>query len=159
MRAGTAIWGHLGIEWDLTTADPDEHARLTEWVAFYKEVRGLLHTGTLVHGDLADPAYELTGVVAPDRSDALYALTAVATSQSYPPGTVTLPGLDPRRVYHLRPQPPGDRPDGNAFAWGAQLPWCSPRGVRLSGRTLDTAGIRLPVLYPDRVMLVRATVT
>jgi alpha-galactosidase len=151
------MWGHLGIEWDLTTADPHEHARLTEWVAFYKEVRELLHTGTLVHGDLADPAYELTGVVAADRSDALYCLTATATSQSYPPGTVTLPGLDPRRVYHLRPQPPGDRPDGNAFAWGAQLPWCSPQGIRLSGRTLDTAGIRLPVLYPDRVLLIRVT--
>jgi alpha-galactosidase len=157
MRAGTAIWGHLGIEWDLTAADPDEYARLTEWVAFYKEVRGLLHTGTLVHGDLPDPAYELTGVVAPDGSDALYGLTAVATSASYPPGTCALPGLDPDRPYHLRPQPPGDRPDGNAAAWGAELPWCSPRGVRLSGRTLGTAGIRLPVLYPDRVLLVRAT--
>ncbi|MEU4244490.1 alpha-galactosidase [Actinoplanes sp. NPDC026619] len=157
MRAGTAIWGHLGIEWDLTTAGPEEHARLAEWVSLYQQVRGLLHTGTLVHADLADPAYELTGVVAPDRSDALYNLTAVATSRSYPPGTFTLPGLDPHRTYHVRPQPPGDRPDGNAAAWGAALPWCTPPGVRLSGRTLGTAGLRMPVLYPDRVLLVRAT--
>jgi alpha-galactosidase len=126
-------------------------------VAFYKETRGLLHTGTLVHADLADPAYHLTGVVAADRADALYAMIATATSASYPPGTVGLPGLDPGRVYHVRPQPPGDVPDGNAAAWGKALPWCTPQGVRLTGRALATAGLRLPVLYPDRVMLLRAT--
>ncbi|MDI6099315.1 alpha-galactosidase [Actinoplanes sp. NEAU-A12] len=157
VRAGTAIWGHLGIEWDLTRASPAELARLAEWVALYREVRGLLHSGTLVHGDVADPAYELTGVVAADGSDALYALIATATSENYPPGTVALPGLDPDRTYAVRPQPPGDLPDGNAAAWGAALPWCAPGGVDLPGRVLGTSGLRLPVLYPDRVMLVRAT--
>ncbi|MBG0565018.1 alpha-galactosidase [Actinoplanes aureus] len=155
MRAGSAIFGHLGIEWDLTAASDADRARLAEWVALYKEVRGLLHTGTLVHGDVADPAYTVTGVVG--DSDALFALTAIATSDAYPPGTVALPGLDPDTVYHVRPQPPGDAPDGNAAAWGAALPWCTPQGVRLTGRALGTSGLRLPVLYPDRVMLVRAT--
>jgi len=126
-------------------------------VAFYKEVRGLLHSGVLVHADLPDPALAVTGVVAADGGDALYALIATATSVSYPPGTVRLPGLDPGRVYHVRPQPPAAVPDGNAAAWGAALPWCAPRGIRLTGRMLDTAGLRMPVLYPDRVMLVRAT--
>ncbi|MBO3737357.1 alpha-galactosidase [Actinoplanes flavus] len=154
-RAGTAIWGHLGIEWDLTVATPGELSRLGEWVALYKEVRSLLHTGTLVHGDVADPAYSLTGVVS--ASDALFAVTATATSEAYPPGAVALPGLDPDRLYHVRPQPPGDVPDGNAAAWGAALPWCTSAGVRLSGRALGTAGLRLPVLYPDRVLLIRAT--
>ena len=46
-------------------------------------------------------------------------------------------------------------PDGNAAAWGAALPWCTPQGVRLTGRVLGTSGLRLPVLYPDRVVLVR----
>jgi alpha-galactosidase len=157
VRAGTAILGHLGIEWDLTAATPQELDRLAEWVAFYKQVRGLLHTGTLVHADLADPAYHLTGVVAPDGSDALFAVITTATSASYPPGTTALPGLDPDRVYHVRPQPPGELPDGNATAWGAVLPWCTGAGVRLPGRALAAAGLRLPVLYPDRVLLVRAT--
>ena len=155
MRAGTAIWGHLGIEWDLTTASPAELDRLTAWVSLYKSVRGLLHTGTLVHADVADPAYELTGVVS--DGDALYALTATGTSDAYPPGTVTLPGLDPDRIYHVRPQPPGDVPDGNALAWGFPLPWCTPEGVRATGRALSASGLRMPVMYPDRVLLIRAT--
>ncbi|GAA4602840.1 alpha-galactosidase [Actinoplanes octamycinicus] len=157
MRAGTAIWGHLGIEWDLTRASPGEIADLSAWVALYKDLRELLHTGTLVHADLADPAFHLTGVVSRDRSDALYAMIATSSSASYPPGTVGLPGLDPDRTYHVRPQPPGDVADGNAAAWGAELPWCTPQGVHLFGRTLGTVGLRLPVLFPDRVLLVRVT--
>jgi alpha-galactosidase len=156
-RAASALFGHFGIEWDLTAVPPDELESVSAWVALYKSVRGLLHTGTLVHGDVADPAYSLTGVVG--ESDALFALTATATSVSYPPGVVTLPGLDPDRAYHVRPQPPGDVPDGNAAAWGAALPWCTPDGVRISGRALATSGLRLPVLYPDRVLLVRVTPT
>jgi alpha-galactosidase len=157
MRAGTAIFGHLGIEWDLTQASEGELDRLRQWVNLYKQVRGLLHTGVLVHGELSNPAYELTGVVAQDGTEALYAVTATATSVSYPPGSVALPGLDPARTYRVRPQPPGDITDGNAADWGAALPWWSPTGVRLSGRALDTAGLQLPVLYPDRVVLIRVT--
>ncbi|SDS49802.1 alpha-galactosidase [Actinoplanes derwentensis] len=154
-RAAVALFGHFGIEWDLTAASASDLSRLAEWVALFKEVRGLLHSGTLVHGDVADPAYSLTGVVSP--TDALFALTATATSVSYPPGAVPLPGLAPDTRWHVRPQPPGDVADGNAAAWGAALPWCTPQGVRLNGRVLGSAGLRLPVLYPDRVLLIRAT--
>ncbi|GIF08008.1 alpha-galactosidase [Actinoplanes siamensis] len=156
-RAGTAILGHLGVEWDLTAASPADISELSDWVTLYKELRELLHTGTLVHADVTDPAYSVTGVVSQDKTDALFAVIATSTSASYPPGTVGLPGLDPGTIYHVRPQPPGDVADGNAAAWGAGLPWCTPQGVRLNGRTLGTVGLRLPVLHPDRVLLVRVT--
>ncbi|MFI1990281.1 alpha-galactosidase [Actinoplanes sp. NPDC020271] len=156
-RAGAALFGHFGIEWDVTRAAETDIAEISAWVALYKEVRGLLHSGDLVHADVTDAAYTVTGVVAADKSDALFAVIATATSPSYPPGTIGLPGLDENRTYHVRPQPPGDVADGNAATWGAALPWCTPQGVRLNGRTLGTVGLRLPVLYPDRVLLVRVT--
>ncbi|MFV2120609.1 alpha-galactosidase [Streptomyces sp. Act-28] len=156
-RAGTALFGHFGVEWDLTSADPGELARLGEWIALYKELRGLLHTGTAVHSDHPDPACRVHGVVAADGSDALYALVATATSPSYPPGPVTLPGLDPNAVYRVRPQAPGDVPDGNAHHWGAKLPWWTPEGVALPGRVLAVAGLQAPVLHPERLVLIRAT--
>ena len=156
-RAGTALFGHFGIEWDITSADPGERARLAEWVALYKQVRGLLHTGTAVHADHPDPAYRVHGVVAADGSEALYAIVALATSQLYPPGPVSLPGLDPDSVYRVRPQPPGDVTDGNAFHWGVPLPWWTPEGVSLTGRALDAGVLQAPVLYPQRLVLVRAT--
>jgi alpha-galactosidase len=156
-RAGTALFGHFGMEWDLTRADPAEVERLTEWVTLYKSVRGLLHSGTAVHADHPDPAYHLHGVVAQDGSDALFAWVATGTSTSYPPGAVPLPGLDPDATYHVRPQPPGDAVDGNASRWGMHLPWWGPDGIRLPGRVLTSAGLQLPVLFPERLVLLRAT--
>ncbi|MCG5218665.1 alpha-galactosidase [Streptosporangium sp. KLBMP 9127] len=156
-RSGTALFGHFGIEWDLTRADPGDVRRLAEWVELYKELRGLLQTGTAVHADHPDPAFQLHGVVAEDGSEAVFALTAVATSALYPPGPVRLPGLDPEAVYHVRPQPPGDVPDGNAGRWGIELPWWTPRGVTLPGRVLSGAGLQAPVLFPERLVLLRAT--
>jgi len=156
-RAGTALFGHLGLEWDLTRADPSEVERLAQWVVLYKEVRGLLHTGTAVHADHPDPAYHLHGVVAQDGSDALFAWVASATSASYPPEAVGFPGLDPDATYWVRPQAPGDVADGNASRSGIHVPWWRPEGIRLTGRVLAAAGLRLPALFPERLVLLRAT--
>ncbi|WP_179646766.1 alpha-galactosidase [Spinactinospora alkalitolerans] len=156
-RAGTALFGHFGIEWDITRADPDDAARLGEWVALYKELRPLLHSGTAVHADHPDPAYRVHGVVARDASEAVYAIVATATSELYPPGPVSLPGLDPDATYRVRPQAPGDVPDGNASRWGVDLPWWTPQGVHLSGRVLADVGLQAPVLFPERLVLLRAT--
>ncbi|MFD3922708.1 alpha-galactosidase [Streptomyces sp. NPDC058595] len=153
-RAGTALFGHFGIEWDLTAADPGERARLAEWVAAYKELRPLLHTGTVVHGDHPDPALRVHGVVAPDRSHALYALVQTATSVMSPAGPVRLPGLDPDARYRLLPRRPGDRAEGPR---GSDPPWWErPAGVELTGRMLAVAGVRAPTLFPERLVLVEA---
>ncbi|MCC2316301.1 alpha-galactosidase [Cellulomonas xiejunii] len=151
-RAGTALFGHLGIEWDLREADDAQRAELAAWVALYKDVRGLLHTGVSVHADVADPAYEVHGVVAQDRSDALFAIAAVASSAQLPADVVPLPGLDPDATYHVRPQAPGD-----VVTHGRAAPWWGPGGVRATGRVLEQIGVRAPQLSPERLVLLRVT--
>ena len=151
-RAGTALFGHLGIEWDLREADEAQLAELAAWVALYKEVRGLLHSGTSVHADVADAALQVHGVVAQDGSDALFTIAAVASSAQMPVGCVPLPGLDPDAVYHVRPQAPGD-----VVTHGRPAPWAGPDGLRLTGRVLEQVGVRAPQLSPERLVLVRAT--
>ncbi|QHT54987.1 alpha-galactosidase [Cellulomonas sp. H30R-01] len=155
-RAGTALFGHLGIEWDLREADDAQRAELAAWVAAYKDLRGLLHTGTSVHADVADPSHHVHGVVAPDGSDALFAVVATATSDALPTGRLTFPGLDPDARYHVRPQPPGDVVEGLGSHW-LSLPWWTPDGVRLTGRVLAEVGLQVPVLFPEHLVLVRAT--
>ena len=91
-RAATAVFGHLGIEWDLARANEDELAELTQWIAFYKEHRALLLGGDLVRLDFPDPAVLLHGVVAPDRSAAIYAFVALAVSDVVQIGRLPLPG-------------------------------------------------------------------
>lgn len=152
-RAATALFGHFGIEWDLTLASPAERARLAEWVAAYKRLRPLLHTGTVVRADHHDPALWVHGVVAADRSRAVYALVQTATGVQSPPGRVRLPGLDPGALYRLAPLAPGDRPEGPT---GHPLPWWHGDRVELPGHVLMTAGVQAPAQHPERAVLLEA---
>jgi alpha-galactosidase len=151
-RAGTALFGHFGIEWDLTAAEPAERAGLARWVRAYQELRDFLHSGDMVRGDHPDPALWVHGVVAPDRSRAVYALVQVATSVQAPTGPVRLPGLDPDARYHVAPLAPGDVIEGPGQS---ALPWWST-GLDLPGRVLAAAGVQAPTLYPERLVLLAA---
>ncbi|WP_433363658.1 alpha-galactosidase [Actinoplanes sp. CA-142083] len=152
-RAGTALFGHFGIEWDLTEAGDADRERLAAWVRLYKELRGLLHDGTVVRSDHPDPALWVHGVAARDRSEAVYALVAMTTGVWSPPGRVRLPGLDPDAVYRVEPLPPGDQPQGPTKA---PPPWWTS-GVELTGRMLGAVGVQAPALFPERLVLLRAT--
>ncbi len=150
-RAGTAFWGHLGIEWDLITASAAELAELRRWVDLHKQFRRLIHRGTVVVGDHPDPAIWVHGVVAKDRSEAIFGVVAMDRSVTWPPGRACLPGLDPDRSYRVRPLPPGDRYPG-----ADQLPAWWDQDVRLSGLVLQEAGLQMPALFPESLHLVRA---
>jgi alpha-galactosidase len=152
-RAGTALFGSFGIEWDVTTTGPEERKELAAWVQLYKDVRGLIHTGTMVRADQHDPSFALHGAVAPDRSDALFALVQLATPLTSVPGQLRLPGLDPDRRYRVTPQAPGDRPDLRQ----RHAPEWLTRGVELPGRVLAGAGLRAPALNPEQLLLLRVT--
>ncbi|HEY0188006.1 MAG TPA: alpha-galactosidase [Cellulomonas sp.] len=151
LRGGTAVFGHLGIESDLTALSAAELADVAAWVAFYREHRDLLHTGTVVNVDLPDSAVAAHGVVAADRSRAIYSATMVRRSVTWPPGALTLPGLDPSTTYAVRPMPPGDGADAGSLPL-----WAATGGVELTGRQLATVGVQLPPLLPEHLFLVRA---
>jgi alpha-galactosidase len=154
-RAATALWGHMGVEWDLTTASAGDLEQLAGWIALHKQLRPLLHGGTVVNGDHPDASLHVHGVVAPDGGDALYALVAVGRSVTWPPGPARLPGLDPDRRYEVRLQPPGTDTGG---AWTGPPPWCADgASVVMTGRSLAAAGVQVPSVNPEHLLLVRAT--
>jgi alpha-galactosidase len=150
-RAGTALFGHFGIEWDIASASSHERDELARWVALYKDMRHLLHTGRVVRTEHPDPALSVHGVVAQDRSEALFALVTTATAVTSPPGRVRLPGLDPDRRYQVVPQPPGDHPVGIIDPLG--VPWLNADGVTLSGQVLERVGLQSPELHPEQILL------
>jgi alpha-galactosidase len=150
-RAGTALFDSFGIEWDLTATTELERAELATWVALYKELRELLHTGTVVRSPQHDPSFAVHGVVAPDRSDALFAVVQLTSPETSVPGVVRLPGLDPARRYRVRAQAPGDRPAGRGIH---PPPWLA-EGVTLPGAVLEHTGVRAPALFPEQLLLLR----
>lgn len=143
-RGATALFGHLGIEWDLTGVGAEERAELAAWVSLHKQVRDWVHRGRIHRSDPA-PAVHLDGVVAEDGSQALYALAQLDMIDSGRVGAIRLPGLDPERRYRLhRVAPSGPRlQNRGAPGWWGSEPV-------LSGRLWGTVGIQAPDLTPDQ---------
>lgn len=173
-RAATAVFGHLGIEWDLTTATAAEMAELADWVAFYKEHRDLLFGGDLHRIDLPDDSLMAFGIVAPDASRALYSFADMATPDTATRGRVTLPGLAPERRYRVEPVLVGRLPSGLTPPpwWGAQrnrreellelaqgrppkLAVADPAGpgIELSGAALGTVGVLVAPVHPEHAVV------
>ena len=154
LSAGVAMFGHLGVEWDLTALDEAGLAAVARWVELHKRHRALIHTGVLVHGDTADATTDIRGVVARDGASALFSFTQVSTSVTYPPGRFTLPGLDADRRYAVRIV-------GGSVADGpgqSPLPWAE-QPITLTGRQLGAAGLQAPVLFPAQLVLLELTST
>ena len=174
-RAATAIYGHLGIEWDLTTATTQQLAELAEWISFYKANRTLLMRGDLVRLDSPDPTLYCYGIIAPDRSTAIYTIATIAQSDVMLPGRLRFPGLDPNRRYRIRPVPLGQPPSGlrpprwwqatttpklespgqpQTHNWG--LPSDGGPGLTLPGAALTTTGLTPAKTHPEQAILYRA---
>ncbi|WFE34530.1 alpha-galactosidase [Micromonospora sp. WMMD975] len=173
-RAVTALFGHHGIEWDISAIDASTRAELAAWVALHKRLRPLLHGGRVVRVDHPDPAVQAHGVIAHDRSEAVYAISRLATSVAQAPGAVRLPGLDPARRYRVRPPagvpepatlelaPPGwlagaDAGTGTGTGTGAGAGAGAGAGVVLAGSVLGAVGLQLPALHPEQALLLEVT--
>ncbi|WP_404804776.1 alpha-galactosidase [Microbispora sitophila] len=153
LRAGTALFGHFGIEWDLTAASGEERAELRRWVQLYKGMRGWLHRGLVVRADHPDPALWLHGIVSAERDQALFSVVAMATGARTQPGRVRIPGLDPHQRYHVHPLPPGDSPGTTAVT---PNPWLA-EGVVVTGQVLAEVGLSAPPLHPEQLLLLHIT--
>jgi alpha-galactosidase len=138
-RVATALFGHFGFEWDITTADP---AELREAVELYKRLRALIHSGEVVRADHPDPSAYLHGVVG--EGEALFAFVQLTTSALEIPGPVRIPGLTgPVHVSAL------NRP---ATAHKEPPPWPA-EGIDTTGELLATAGLQMPILHPEQALL------
>ncbi|WP_411700957.1 alpha-galactosidase, partial [Conyzicola sp.] len=149
-RLATALFGHSGIEWDVTTLDDADRVAVAEWVAAYKLHRGLLHSGDVVRSDAGDATRWVHGVVASDASSALFAVVAMTATRDAIVGPTTLPGLDPSRDYRVTPVRLGAWP---RVVQDAPPPWWDAGGVTMSGRMLAAVGIPMPLLAPEQALV------
>ncbi|MCE9622686.1 MAG: alpha-galactosidase [Actinomycetia bacterium] len=145
-RGLTAMFGHLGVEWNVLTLADEERAQLTEMIALHKRFRPLLHGGDSVRFDpvwngqtAASQAY---GVYSADRREALVAHVQLTTGMGLLPPPLRLPGLLPDVLYTITHVPlPGSR-----IEWSAS-------GLQLTGAQLAGHGLQLPRQHPESGML------
>ena len=156
-RAATAVFGHLGLEWDVTDLSEADSIALRSVIAWHRRHRGLLHGGDAVRFD-TDGSSCAHGVYASDRSEAVVSYARLTSDGPAVPAPLLLPGLDDeasyriapvdllgdgvdRTIRHAAPSRPGwfDRQDGDELV--------------LTGRQLHRHGIQLPVMWPESAVL------
>lgn len=151
-RAATALFGHLGIEWNLLDLSERELDELAEVIAVHKRFRPLLHGGDVVRFD-TEAAHIAHGVYSADRSEALVSFAVVATSASLTPPPLVLPGLPPERHYRVRVV---DLPGQLRGPGRTQPPWVLT-GAVMTGTALGTIGVQPPAMSPETALLIHLT--
>jgi alpha-galactosidase len=146
LRAGTALFGHFGIEWDLTTADEASLAELAGWVRLYKTHRALIHSGRVTRADAPDGTALMHGVVAADRGAALMSYVQLDEPIHTQAVALRVPGLDPARRYRVTDVTPED-----SLPVRAERPTLPDAGV--SGAVLGEIGVPIPVQRPHTVLI------
>lgn len=154
-RGATALFGAFGVEWNLLDATPDEREQLAAVIALHRHFRMLLHTGDVVRCDHADPTVQIHGVIATDRSEALIAITRLASGPSHHTTAVRIPYLADDAVYEVRVVEGAGDPVGNARR---QPDWIDGK-LSATGRQLGTIGFRAPQLDPESTLLVHLGTT
>jgi alpha-galactosidase len=149
-RAATALFGHAGLERDLTSLSRQELDALQKWISLYKSKRALLHSGDVIRIDYPNEAHYLHGVVAQDKSEALYSyvqLRPIVTSHA---PKLTFRGLISSAKYQVRII---DDAGSAEFMAITPPPWLES-GAVMTGSELENVGLPAPILRPENALLV-----
>ncbi len=150
LRAATALFGHMGVEADITRMSARDKAVLADAIRLYKAKRDLLHSGQFVRIDAA-PWQNIVGVMARDKASALFSYAQIGSMPETLPGMLRFPGLDAARRYLLKciwpvqPRTPTPHWLENSALVG--------EGIVASGDMLMKVGLQLPVLFPESCIL------
>ena len=147
-RAITALFGHAGLEWDITSCTQDELAQLKTWADYYKQNRDLIHSGNPVRVDTPEE-YFLHGVVDQGKNRAIFSYVTLKAIAGSRPDALLFPGLDQSKSYRIGAVYPAGEPK---FIQRTQVAWLD--GVTLSGQALAQVGVRAPILYPENALLI-----
>jgi alpha-galactosidase len=149
-RAATAMFGHLGFEWDLATASAEDRAGVAQVIALHKRFRPMLHGGRTVRVDHPDASALVHGVVASDLGEALFCYAQLSTTDATTPLPLRLVGLDPARRYRVvRLLLPGA-----TWSPGKHEPRWYAEGLEADGALLAHVGVPLGVHVPESATLV-----
>jgi alpha-galactosidase len=152
-RGATALWGHAGLEWDLTTASESELASLKSWIDYHKANRELLHTGKVVRVDQSEENAWQHGVVAQDGSRGIFSAVQLRPSQYSRPANLRFHGLDELATYRIKLVTPA----GPAEFMNLHVPAWMSQELELTGAFLSAVGLKAPVLRPEQALLIEAT--
>lgn len=152
VRAGTALFGHMGIEWDVRHLTDADRQALTNAIALHKEWRSVIHGGIRRSLQPADPNQIAFQVCAAPHH--LISVFQQDMPELSVPGSLRLSGLQPGKHYRLSIIL---QPAETGHLMKSLPAWMHRETVQLSGESLMTLGLPLPVMDPDSLLVLSLT--
>ena len=136
-RAGTAMFGHMGMELDLARESEADREVLKRAIALHKQHRDLIHEGNYHRLETSDHIAGIA-VVSADGHSAIAQLAVLDQHPAPHPPRLNFVGLDPAKRYQV------------ALLW----PEFVAQGAgSFAGSALMGYGLQLPQTHPDTCMI------
>ena len=150
-RAVTALFGHAGIEWDITKLSSDEIKSLKGWSDYYKSKRSLIHSGKVIRADYPDENHYLHGVIA--NNEAIFSYVQLQPIKTSHAPNLRFPGLERDKNYRIKVVEPA----GRTGMMLIQPPNWVAEGAVATGAALIEIGLTAPILQPAQALLIEIT--
>ena len=145
-RAGIALWGHMGVEADIRALSEDDRSTLEAAISLHKQHRHLLHSGSYVEHEQSAQQVAWS-VVSEDQSEALSVIALLHTPTTAFPKRMRFRGLDASKQYRVQVVWPQDLSEKQA-SYRDQL-----KSQRFGGDWLEQAGLTLPIMHPESLLI------
>ena len=149
-RAGVALWGHMGVEADIRALNESERSTLEAAISFHKQHRHLLHRGRYFEHE-HNVQQVAWSVVSDDQSESLSAVALVQTPTTPFPHRMRFRGLDATKRYKVQVVWPLDLSEKQAD-YRDHL-----TSQRFGGDWLQQAGLTLPIMHPESMLIFHLT--
>nr|WP_100657861.1 alpha-galactosidase [Alteromonas flava] len=145
-RIAVAFFGHMGMEMDPRELTEKEMHALQQGFALHKAHRHLIHQGDYYrlesNGDSVD-----FGIVAKDKSEALFAYNSVIETKRTQPRKYRFVGLDPAATYKLERIWPD-----TLFEYSPSI-LANLNSTTYNGDVLMQLGMQLPIVFPQTSLI------
>lgn len=161
-RGLTALFGHMGVELDPVKEGEEERKNFAKYIALYKSLRDLLHSGTAFRLDRIDPASLVNGVVAQDGKQAVVLVNQLAMLDYLQQEPLRVPYLAQGNYRVEILDLPRNFAQGKYGHLMKKLPdWMvkalAGEKVVIDSEWLAKIGLGLPVIDPASAMLLKFT--
>ena len=136
-RAGTAMFGHMGMELDLARESEADREVLKRAIALHKQHRDLIHEGNYHRLETSDHIAGIA-VVSADGHRAIAQLAVLDQHPAPHPPRLNFVGLDPAKRYRV------------ALLWPE---FVAQSAGSFAGSALMGYGLQLPQIHPDTCMI------
>ena len=156
-RASVAIFGHLGIQFDLMKLSEIELTQLKDLIAFYQNNRELIHSGIYVNADVDIESEFLHGVVSPKKDKALFAYIKEKNSANEYPPRVRFPELESKLNYKVSVIGGVFKAKRSEIQDLGELKdpkWMHNLAESIPGSVLTDIGLHMPILSPEQSILI-----